>query len=535
MTSDIKNDEGKNKDSKDSGIEINITLNSPSISGELLTDVEVLIFNTENQLVYQSYNEANTKLAQGLYRVRTRAFGLSAEELIEVNNNSHLFSINTPRRATAIPDGISIGSHEYYQAEFFSNRNHLSVADAHLNDGQQCLYLFVRMPGAEYARSINQGHPLNLLADCWIENQQGEIMIEFTEGNVQSNKIGTSWYRMPIEPGFYRLFNRDKNGKRSWMPIHVYPSASNSNYRYHTEVAFIWREGLRFDTAVMATPWEHINEHDYTFQLEQTDASLQSLAAGERSELITSKLVNRMLTDKFVNPLQGIIACHLMLMRDKPNTDNIEYVLDNIQNLVAYSPDIDVLRYRVAKLKQDKRKHDGLTGENLNAPILQALPLFREGFLEVGAKHINHKAQSIVQSFLSSSMPSMMGQLESQIADYMVYRDLRSPWLKTRPHTRSLFDQDIAKKLQKKAIHWGSSLLGIETHAMATQDDNEQDLINIPSWITDTLTPIKKELELKKDGDNKPNFQALSEKYDLPEMLVSFAWDKISLKKYLKH
>lgn len=505
---------------------ISIDLQNNSLSGELLTDVELLIFDTANQMVASGINQFEGELVPGLYRVRSRAFGRSMDKLIEVNSSQTRFDADVPRRTTSLPDGRSIGSHEYYMDEFFSNRNHFSGRVDGSNDVQS-LYLFVRTPSSEYARQLANGVPKNLLQGCWLENNDGDSVVEFNDECVVSLFIGVSWFRQPLEPGFYRLCYRDEQDKISWMPIHLFPP-KDSNYIFHTEITFLWRDGLRLDTAVMATPWIHLSNNDYQYQLEQTDASLQSLAAGERSEAITLELVNKMLANKFVNPLQGIIACHLMLMRDNPNVANIEQVLSNIANLVAYSPDVEVLSYLLA-LKKDEKP---------SLPALKALPLISHQFQTLAVRLLSHKAKSLVNDFISDSSLSMMNARDAQIADYLFYRDLRSPWIKTRPHLGSVFSKSVADKLKKTALNWGRSYLRMQPQLnmeeLNKDFDGEMELMQIPDWVINVLKHYKHQNEQKKGNLTKPDFKQLAERYGLPEVLLSFAWDKLVLFDNLK-
>lgn len=497
----------------------------------LVTDIELVLFDQHNAISAKAANKLQANVAAGIYRLRARAYGLSNDKLIEVGEGQTAFSIDVPQRTSAIPDGVAHGSHEYYMASFFNNRKKLSTTgDNSVNE--QALYIFVRMISAEHAKKEHDSQPVNLLENCWLESSEGDIVVSFTNDIVQCEASGVTWYRDHLPPNLYRLYRKDESGKIQWIPIHLY-SSETCDMCFHTEIAFLWRKGIQLDSAVMATPSVTLSDWDYRIQLVQTDATLQSLAAGERSDQITTSLVKKMLSDKFVNPLQGIIACHLMLMRNEPNYGSLEQILSNIGALVDYSPDIEVLKYLVEKTKGDNRRKSSL-------PKLNGLPLIGNQFHRVATLILAEKAKSFVNTFISDSTLSSMTNFERQVSDYILFRDLSSPWLKTRPHSGTLFNNEGAARLAKKALSIGRSFFGLEYFPSdiktAHEVEEEAEIINMPNWVIDIVKPSNWQLEMaKKSGEEyKPDFQSLASQYDLPEVLLNLAWDKFQMTSRIK-
>ncbi|KZN30732.1 hypothetical protein N474_23705 [Pseudoalteromonas luteoviolacea CPMOR-2] len=495
----------------------------------MLTDVELILFDQHSAIKESNMNKLNAKVAAGLYRLRARAFGQSVDKLIEVNEEQTRFDIDTPKRASALPDDES-EDHEDYMRKFLQYRSQLSIGNEHQQHGKQALYIFVRLA----TKTGNNNPSKNLLDNCWLEDNSGKTVVQFNADVVQSDDSGLTWYRDYLSPDLYKFCSKDNNGNVQWVPIHLY-SSQKSHQLFHTDVVFLWQEGLQLDSAVMATPSIELLDYDYRIQLAQTDATLQSLAAGERSDEITSNMVSEMLTSKFVNPLQGIIACHLMLMRDKPDYKSLNNALANIERLIDYSPDIEVLKYVVSLSYTHEEQKPSL-------PKLLGLPLIGNHFQEIALSILKEKGNNF--AYISDTVPyfSIVSNLGSQVLDYALYRDLRSPWLKTRPHSGTVVNQSITNPFASNTVDLNNSFPLVDymlyeapsgsassnnTHYNPAHDP-KLDAINIPSWIIDIVKPSRVHLKkaVKSAKEYKPDFSKLAQQYDLPETLLDLAWQK---------
>lgn len=285
----------------------------------------------------------------GVYRARiSGGWGVVDRLFVVEAKEKQNIELLVPQRFSSAPMPDAIGHHEYYIATFTERGLTRDALNGPNDDRSPHLFLYFRMRDEKHAQQYFQkkGAVPKLFEGLKLLDQQGRCLTHFSDDEVhQIPDIGMARFRAKIMPGFYRLVYTDGNGKIQWLPL---PVLAPSRYIWDTDVTMMWDDQPLFSTMSLFTPIMRTGDYcdlcDYDMQVATLDTVIQTLAAGQRVRDLKSETVRQLLSDKFANPMMGILGMHLYLMRDNLKADNVKNILDNLAALAPEAPDVEALR-----------------------------------------------------------------------------------------------------------------------------------------------------------------------------------------------
>lgn len=470
--------------------------------------LQVDLFGPAGQISILGLSSFEQEMVPGVYRARISGGWGTRDTLfvIEPKANQNI-ELDVPLRFSSAPMPDAIGHHEYYIASFIERgltRDPLNVGD---EDNSPHLFFYLRMRDELHAQQYMQQHGVapKLFQGLKLLDQEGRCLTEFNDDEVHEiPDIGMARFRAKIAPGFYRLVYTDSEGKIEWLPL---PVLAPSQYIWDTDVTMLWDGRPQFSTMSLFTPIMRSGDHcdlcDYDMQVNTIDTVIQTLATGQRVRDLKSETVRQLLSDKFANPMMGILGMHLYLLRDNLKPNNVKNILNNLQALAPGSPDVEALK--VLAWEQ------GL----ISAPDrwqFSDIPLVRLGAMAMQRASVSgvdfdlppHAEQLFIELNASSpwtqtgsSYQPALEKTEAKVFDEALL-NFELPFVAEVQSMAGEASVEMIKPLQKivnaqKELKVAPKSFSLRPHGEIATHDGEN--FGLPSWLTEAL--VKKVPQLR--------------------------------------
>lgn len=317
----------------------------------------------------------NAELEPGIYKARARAGSAQSEELFAVEPGAA--SIEVPLGslsfATPVPLQGTSTSHEYHQ-------HALAVAtggapmEAGLGQGATLLFSIrdpsdacIRQRSADPGRKDNY---LRSFAGFRLRGQNGELLLNFDEKARHEPDWGFAVLNLHLRPACYVLSFEPEGVDPVAMPVLAVPGWQSQLFFHVNLPQDLDTPGSPDlnDRAVMMAPvGMPFQPDDRHFRL--TEIARFALLRGRSG--IANEQLDELLREKFFNPIHGLFAVHLLLLKCQPDRKLLDLVANNLAGIVGNDfPDLMALR--IASLEMDGDKPDLSAMQLFSPPLLRA-------------------------------------------------------------------------------------------------------------------------------------------------------------------
>jgi len=321
-----------------------------------IPDAHTTVFDAWDHVVHEHLGrQSDVDLPSGLYTVRVERGGLLEETLVR-HGAAQLIEPTVPGRYTPALIAGATTSHEYYTGPAVNFSSNMTAPD--LDGGDYSgLFLFIRTSNDLLGQGRDVSEGLSLATPA------GQVLR--LDGDLSARDTNHGWmaFSAKAQPGTYYLRYEGEDSRA--VPIHLSPN-------WQTQVFLTHRERPLFDSMRVFQGDLHQGFQPNDETTDAVDRALTDLQFGTRS--ISRNEMNHLLSGKFANPMLGLLAAHLLLRREKPNTDLLNTVIYNLNHLAGDSPDFAALCLRV---------HLRFPGEGLAPPPpapFAVPPMIRDGF-----------------------------------------------------------------------------------------------------------------------------------------------------------
>ncbi len=287
-----------------------------------------------------------TTAEPGLYTAQVNVGSSTRQEVIVVKGDSPLSRAVDVSVEAATPVRSTTTNHEFHSEA----AQRLSRQPQTRPGSGSRLVVFVRVLSAEVeAAQQTIGDPGVKLLDSVL-----------TPVEVAPWELGPGYsaISLDLDPGTYVLRSHASHGtvdqtivtSSDWttlafIPVWPEPDESSAFWKISVDAMTVHmtRLGNQFD------PYQEGSE-----SVLAAEAALQGLRSGDIR--IARDVLNRMLYDKFSNPMLGIYAAHALLMERDVRWGTAEIVVRNLRQLVPGHPDADALFLLLKEKRRDKSK-----------------------------------------------------------------------------------------------------------------------------------------------------------------------------------
>ena len=290
---------------------------------------EIFLINASMRRIASGLGRLQVNVKPGIYKVRFRSGASQHDKLVEVSSPGEHVDVEGPPVLfrTAAPIYETLTTHEYQSGPAEA----ISKGDTHcvIGSGGE-LFLFIREEDEEKNFSLS-GLTVHSLDGTELANiEEGEL-------NIQSRWSALS---IRVDPGTYSV--RVPSGG-----IGVYEIFVTVSHGWQTQVFMVmdefWHERKPFRAPSLRSAsvlMSHLGHgfDPYSRNVRLAELARQALEQGRN--VISSQLMNELLSEKFGNPILGIIAAHLIVSRRRPNLDTLRIVIDNLFNMLGEHPDV---------------------------------------------------------------------------------------------------------------------------------------------------------------------------------------------------
>ena len=361
---------------------------SPGHTGWLTVDagnpaVRIEVLDHAWRVQASDFGRLEIELPTGLYTVRYAAGDSREERDVAIRPQDAVMLDEPPdlRIRSPSPLALTATSHEYHMAA----AEHLSRADPVPLGGGSLLFLFVRDvdPGG-------RGDPARGLLLCDGEGESVLSLAEVCERNPRAEEASWAGCNIELDPGFHRLRLELRGRTPIELPLHLMPGWQSQLFLLRQggeariagrpvpdlpgATQFMVPAGMGFDSQSRVRRRMHPEEAGEDLRL--AELARQALAAGDPA--ISREDLRAMLWGKWTDPLLGIYGLHLLLMRDDPDFDFLESVLDRLHGIVggARHPDLDALALEIGR-RRDRP---------CELPPFESPPMLRRGWAALVAE-----------------------------------------------------------------------------------------------------------------------------------------------------
>lgn len=277
----------------------------------------------------------------GIYKVRFRSGASQHDELVEISGLDENVVVQGPPILfhTAAPIDKTLTTHEYHSgpATMLSKQ-----VNCEIGYGGE-LFIFVREEEGDQIQDQEFS-----VSGVTVHSLDGMELATFEQGDVD---IQYRWsaITLRLDPGTYSI--RVASG-----PIGTYEIFVTISQGWQTQVFMVmdefWHDrisfrapSLRSASVLMSHQGRGFDPYSRTVRL----AELARHALEQGRNVISSQLMNELLSEKFEDPMLGIIAAHLIMRRHRPNWDLLLVVINNLANMLGEHPDVQALQIAMKK------------------------------------------------------------------------------------------------------------------------------------------------------------------------------------------
>lgn len=345
--------------------------------------VNLKILDGSLQEVAQGRGHLSKTLPPGFYKIEASAGFQSWSQLVALEEGQTV-NVRVPPLVLQSPAPLYISKygHEYHElaAETESHKEHA------VRGTGSAIFIMVRYFSPDpHNPDRPPEHPMNGLS---LHDQDGNLLVDL---------LADSAYHAPdtfepdpwaacnvaVNPGYYRLRQELYPGKTIEMPLVAAPNWQIQVFAMLAPVMSAPSRQLRADLPTSSIFYTHYipgdpqNSQGYRRadshtqeMLRLTEIARQCLTGRHQAE---NREISHMFTEKFENPMMGILGGHLVLRQEKPNLNTLSIVVGNLRSMLGKNhPDVEALALALARGRQ------GRFTETFDTP-----PMLRESWQQV--------------------------------------------------------------------------------------------------------------------------------------------------------
>lgn len=327
--------------------------------------VDLKILDGSLQQVAQGRGSLSKELPPGIYKVEASAGFQSWSQLVALEEGQPE-TVRVPPLVLRSPAPLYISrfGHEYHElaAETESHKEHA------VRGSGSAIFIMVRYYSPDPQNPDRPpDHPMRGLS---LHDQDGSLLVDL---------LAESAYHAPdtfepdpwaacnvaVDPGYYRLRQELYPGKTIEMPLVAAPNWQIQAFAMLAPVLSAPTRQLRADLPASSIFYTHyipgdpLNSQGYRRadahtqeMLRLTEIARQCLTTRRQAE---SREISHMFTEKFENPMTGILGGHLVLRQEKPNLNTLSIVVGNLRNMLgSRHPDVEALALALARSRQER-------------------------------------------------------------------------------------------------------------------------------------------------------------------------------------
>ncbi len=327
--------------------------------------VDLKILDGSLQEVAQGRGHLSMPLPPGFYKIEASAGFQSWSQLVALEEGQ-TETVHVPPLVLQSPAPLyeSKFGHEYHElaAETESHKEHA------VRGAGSAIFIMVRYFSPD---PQNPGWPP--------EHPMSGLSLHDADGGLLVDLLAESAYHAPdtfepdpwaacnvaVDPGYYRLRQELYPGKTIEMPLVAAPNWQIQLFAMLAPVVSAPSRQLRADLPTSSIFYTHYipgdpqNSQGYRLadrhtqeMLRLTEIARQSLTSRRQPE---SREISHMFTEKFENPMMGILGGHLVLRQEKPNFNTLSIVVGNLRGMLGSDhPDVKALELALARGRQDR-------------------------------------------------------------------------------------------------------------------------------------------------------------------------------------
>lgn len=292
---------------------------------------EIFLIDANLVRIASDVGQLEKNVAPGIYKVRFRSGASQHDKLIEVSGVDEHVNVQGPPILfrTSAPIDMTLSTHEYQSGPAQASSNNINRM---FGVGGE-LFVFLREENEEqsfFARGLT------------IHSLDGTELISIESGDVD---IQSRWaaINLSIDPGTYSI-------RAASDQIGTYEIFVTVSQDWQTQVFLVmdefWYENISFRipslrsaSVLMSRLGLGFNPYSETVRL--SELARQALEQGR--SVISTQIMNKLLHEKFEDPMLGIIAAQLLMQRHRPNWELLRTVTNNLLNILGDHPDVQAL------------------------------------------------------------------------------------------------------------------------------------------------------------------------------------------------
>lgn len=435
---------------------------------------EIIIVDSSFNVIARGIHKIKLRVSPGIYCAKLQVGDQQSEKLfsVELNepNNRKSIQLSPLEFTSPIPLEQTSTSREFHQ-NAIGNVTSTGGLTAELGEGSEVI-IFLRDPSLIYF-NLNPEQ-----ITIYTKNFEGFTLsthdAKYTYPLESIGKIvseqGYLIVRVKVNPGSYVLSRVLGGSERQCLPLIVpsrwslqvfvtmLPSSDSNIIRY-----------ADFDGAAMVFDRLGIRFSPNRPDLKLLEVTRQALALGHN--IFDPTATTKLLTEKFENPMLGLLVAHLLLLAKLPDLELIQKLVLRTSGLIGRDfPDLIILSW---KIKQLKGTVDSTDADLLMKNIL-GLPLVQMSW------------QYLMEATSDLSIKEMLDERVSKVASKLVSSSVWTSWLDNSKYklTSDIIGED--KLFDQAQVEFESTLseaIGRSvSEASSRESDPSESSINFPNF-----------------------------------------------------
>lgn len=311
---------------------------------------EVIVINGQFQRIDAKVGQSVTfELPKGLYTIKVVVASRAEEKSIALREETTLpfqpviFSSPAPLENTTKTTGTHV----------IKAREHSINVDINAGNGSQ-IYVFARLLQDNEAITESVPPSENPAGGLVLTNTYGQVLADFGNQATATYESGpASWSacNVQLDPGVYCLRLETKKGN-------IFNQSIVASAGWQTQIFLLQRDYDivsqddeyiidLFNASIFMSeigkgfvPSKADFSEDPDFRL--TEIARQALIKNRPA--VQTGIIDRMLNDKFKNPMLGIYGCHLLLLNDTVHTDRLSRIVGKLRDLLGNThPEVEAI------------------------------------------------------------------------------------------------------------------------------------------------------------------------------------------------
>jgi hypothetical protein len=298
-----------------------------------LPGVEVSVFDGKLRklLPDESADDLRWSVPRGLYKVRYQAGSAIGEQIVSVDRLAPPVQVVPPHLefTSSAPLTQTASTHEYHtQPAVDASRR----APRTIGSGAS-LFAMIRSRSGAFGRS-SPADGLTLVRD-------GRTLVDFSKAERDPANTCAALH-VELDPGAYTL---QYDSAAATMRQTVFLPGGWQTQLFVSETTAEATAGLDIPglAVLLARPGMGFEPGGIAFQA--SELARKALRRGQPS--LTPEQTRFLLDEKFENPMLGVLAAHLLILRPRRNNDLIKTVLQHLERMTPDHPDLACLQLAI--------------------------------------------------------------------------------------------------------------------------------------------------------------------------------------------